>query len=543
MTGSCKQHADELDAPPHANDRTSADHCAGLERSTTAMGTTLTATLKRRRVSAVAMVALGAATLVLSSAGITRMALASQPPQPDAETTRAIEAANSISRAFRHAANAIRPSVVNIDTVKRQTIPAGREVPGGQQGIPEELRRRFFGGEAPQQFNPRGGRAPELRGQGSGVIIGSDGLIVTNSHVVNGADQLTVRLDDGREYPATVLGADPEADLALIKIEASDLTAATFGDSDALEQGDWVVAVGSPFGLEHTVTSGIVSATQRSSIGVSLYENFLQTDAAINPGNSGGPLVNLRGEVIGINTAIRSQTGGSDGIGFAIPSRTVQMVADGLKNGGVERGFLGVRPQPLDQELARSFGYDGRGVLIADVTESTPAHDAGLRDEDIIVRIDGRLVTTPHELISTVGNMMPGTKVKLEIFREGRTETLDAVLGKRPTERVATGPVPMTPEAPAFDAVRERLGIDIAGLDTTERAELGVRGGARVMAVAQGSPAAAVGIEPDDVIIALNRVSIDSPETLARAIGSMTAEQPLRLRVLRDGVVSVVLVR
>ena len=252
-------------------------------------------------------------------------------------------------------------------------------------------------------------------GQGTGVVVSSDGLVLTNNHVVEGASSLRVVMHDGEEIEGTIVGTDPDTDLALVRVEKTDLTAAQFGDSDSALVGDWVVALGSPFGLQQTVTAGIISAIGRETVGLARFENYIQTDAAINPGNSGGPLVNLSGEVIGINTAISSAAGGNDGVGFAIPSRMVMRVVNDLAfDGTMERGWLGVNIQQLDEDLAATFNFPSRhGVLISGVVADTPAERAGLEVGDIITAIDGTRVATTATLARTIAQSSADADVEI----------------------------------------------------------------------------------------------------------------------------------
>ena len=499
----------------------------------------------RRRLGFSAAAALGAASLVLATSVVTGFAVAGgSPAATDAATAAAIDQASGLSKAFRHATRAIQPSVVSIEAVKKApAAPAMRfggpnGGPGGQQlppGVdPEDLFKRFFGqgggGQGGAPFGPLPHATPEMRGEGSGVIVESDGYIITNNHVVAGADKLTVSLDDGRKFEATVVGTDAESDLALIKIESSNLPAATLGDSEDLETGDWVVAVGSPYGLDHTVTAGIVSATQRRNMGVAVFENFIQTDAAINPGNSGGPLVNLKGEVVGINTAIRSGGGGNDGIGFAIPTSTVRHVMDGLKAGKVERGYLGIRPQMLDEHLASSFDFHGEGVLVADVVAGEPGAKAGLQPGDIITRIDGSEIDSPAALVNAIGSRTPGSTAKLDLVRDGKRMTLDATLGSRPGAPGQTGGgAPAA--APAPEGL-EALGLRAEPIDegNRERFQLGESAGLVVTDIAEGSPAAKAGLQPGDVILNAGGREITSAKDLAEARKD-AGDKPLRLRV------------
>jgi len=324
---------------------------------------------------------------------------------------------------FNKVATAIRPSVVSITTVRR--FQAGAL--GPSQDPPSPF---FFRFPLPQQQF-------EQRGLGSGVIVSSDGYILTNYHVVRQADELKVLLSSGKRQTAKLVGADAATDLAVLKVDAQDLVPAPLGDSEKLKVGDWALAVGSPMGLDKTVTAGIISATGRANVGIADYEDFIQTDAAINPGNSGGPLVNLRGEVIGINTAIASRSGGNIGIGFAIPSNMAKKVQQAIvEEGSVTRGRLGVLVQGLTEELANQLGYDStQGVVVSQVASGSPASDAGLKPGDIILTYNGKKVTGPAQIRNVVAGTAPGTEVELEIFRDGSRQTLTVTIGSQSSER------------------------------------------------------------------------------------------------------------
>ncbi len=431
---------------------------------------------------------------------------------------QAISQAESISAAFRDAAKTISPSVVNITMVDRpDNVSFNQQQPQlrfRRQQVPDEFFRRFFGdGQGDViPFNIQPQPAPERRGQGSGVIIKSDGYILTNNHVVQGADELHVKLSDGHEYPATVVGTDPDSDLAVVKIDATGLPAAKFGDSDALQQGDWVVAVGNPFGLDHTVTAGVVSAKGRGNIGLNTYEDFIQTDAAINPGNSGGPLVNLRGEMVGINSAIHSSTGGSDGIGFAIPSNLAQHVAQSLMDDGrVDRGWIGVGVQPLTPDLASAFNYTGStGVVVTDVMDGTPAQESGLQSGDIIVEVDRRPIDSPRALVNTIGQREPGDRIRLTVARNGSEQVVPVTLALRPGEAQVTS----TPQA---SQPQSSLGLAVQPLNEDLRQQLGISAGSGLLVtdVQSGSAADRAGLQPEDVIVEANHSPVSSARDLA----------------------------
>ena len=354
-----------------------------------------------------------------------------QAPSQTPQEREALKYAHDLSLAFQQATKTIAPAVVNIVSTQRVEVPQRRRsrlrTPRGFEDFfgGDDFFERFFG---PQD---RSRRFREWRGQGSGLIVRPDGYIITNNHVVAEADEIQVKLANGREYEAEVVGTDEETDLAVIRIDATDLVPAVFGDSDAIQVGQWVLAVGNPFGYDHTVTAGIVSAKGRSGLGVAIYENFIQTDAAINPGNSGGPLVNLRGEVIGINTAITTRTGGSMGIGFAIPSNMARSVMDSiLDSGQVVRGWLGVQMAELTHDGADSAGFKGTtGVVIDQVMPDSPAEKAGLEKDDIITEFDGKSIGNMNELRNAVAQTAPETTVELTLFRQGKQRTVRVTLG------------------------------------------------------------------------------------------------------------------
>src|SRR5205809_1696173 len=326
----------------------------------------------------------------------------------------------------------VGPAVVNISTTQVRNTAQDVPSPFGGEDPSNELWKRFFGGQIP--------RGPQRqRGLGSGFIIDRDGTILTNYHVVDGAERPVVTLSDGRSFDAKVLGRDQKTDIAIVKINApQDLPVVTFGDSDRLEVGEWVLAIGDPFGLDHTVTSGIVSAKGRQ-IGAGPYDNFIQTDASINPGNSGGPLINLRGEVVGINTAIFSQSGGNIGIGFAIPTNSVKELLPQLKDKGkVVRGYLGTTVQKITPEIADSLGLkQQRGALVADVMKGSPAERAGIKTGDVIVEFNSKEIKDSGDLPALVARIAPGTSVSLKVVRDGKEVSLPIAVGEMKENEVA----------------------------------------------------------------------------------------------------------
>jgi serine protease Do len=411
------------------------------------------------------------------------------------------------SATFAELAEAVKPAVINV-TVKGRAPARG----------PEDL----FG--APWPFGPGPfGRGPNTgpdrprRGLGSGVIIDASGVALTNAHVVEGAEEVEVTLLDGSRHKAKVVGVDTKTDLAVLRIEgARNFPALRLGNSDEVRVGDWVLAVGSPFGLDATVTSGIVSAKARQ-IGAGPYDDFLQTDAAINPGNSGGPLVNMRGEVIGINTAI---VRGGSGIGFAIPSNLARRVsAELLEKGKVTRGWLGVSLQPLTPELAEAFKVkDRKGALVAEVQPDSPAAQAGLKSGDVIVGFNGKPVANPGELARAVAMTDPGQTARVTIRRDGVEKTLEVRLGEQ-----------------AGDVERARLGLSVQPVTPPIARELGLDSpeGVVVTRVEEGSPAEDAGLRRGDVIREINRRPIRSLADFEKAAQAVRPGEPITLRVQR----------
>jgi serine protease Do len=439
------------------------------------------------------------------------------------------DAARELSQAFRDVARQISPSVVAVHAT-RELEDRTTRFPGlDPNRDPLGDLRRFFGDQEP--FGPIPMPAPLLRGQGTGVIVDEGGIIATNNHVVANATKIEVTLQDGRRLEASIAGTDPDTDLALLRVKEKGLPAARLGDSARLEPGDWVVAVGNPFGLDHTVTVGVVSALGRRNIGVASYENFIQTDAAINPGNSGGPLVNLDGEVIGINTAIRSSNGGSDGISFAIPSSTLASVMpDLLGEGRVSRGWLGVTPQDLTPELARSFGLepkDGalRGALLSEVLAGETAAEAGLRPGDIVLRIGDEPVRDARTFRDAIADLDPGTRARLTLLRDGEELERTVELGERPAR-----------EALAQRNVQGRgreagkpFGLGLDSLPPGLARGQDLPGGALVRSVEPDSPAARAGIVPGDVLLAVGKHDVDSATEADERLNE--AEDGVRLLV------------
>lgn len=434
-------------------------------------------------------------------------AVGSEPKLASNEQSRATDPdalrhAMGLSDAFRKAADIIRPSVVSITTERR--LPMMQRL--RPSAIPEEL-RRFFGDDFGRFFeSPTPNREGLQRGFASGIVVSSDGHVLTASHVVSKADRINVRTHDGTEFEARLVGTDPKTDVAVLKVEGTELTAAPIANSDQSRVGDWVIAIGGPFGLENSVTAGIISATGRQSVGIADYENFLQTDAAINPGNSGGPLVNLRGEVVGINTAIASRSGTNSGVGFAIPSNMVKSVMNALiRHGKVERGWLGVLVQDLTADLANSFGYkDKAGVLIGDVSKDGPADKARLKSGDIIIQFNGKAVSSASDLRNTVAETSPGTEVQIELFRDGRRVNVKMKLGT-----LAEAAVKNDDDS---DSTAAGIGLSARTLTSELAEQLGydeTQKGIVVTNVELGSLADRAGLSPRSVIVSMNGQSVE----------------------------------
>ncbi|WP_179060979.1 DegQ family serine endoprotease [Pseudomonas taiwanensis] len=425
------------------------------------------------------------------------------------------------------------PAVVNIST--RQKLPqrgaAGAPVMPDLEGLPPML-REFFERNMPQvPRNPQGGRQREAQSLGSGFIISKDGYVLTNNHVVADADEIIVRLSDRSELEAKLIGADPRTDVALLKVEGKDLPIVKIGKSDELKVGSWVLAIGSPFGFDHSVTAGIVSAKGRSLPNEN-YVPFIQTDVAINPGNSGGPLFNLDGEVVGINSQIFTRSGGFMGLSFAIPIDVAMSVADQLKSEGkVSRGWLGVVIQEVNKDLAESFGLDKpAGALVAQVQEGGPAAKGGLQVGDVILSMNGQPIVVSADLPHLVGNLKPGSKIQLEVVRGGSRKSLDMAIGALPEEgdemAAATGD--------GVERSSNRLGVSVVELTDEQKKSLDIQGGVVIKEVQDG-PAAMMGLRPGDVITHLNNQAITSAKAFTQVAKDLPKNRSVSMRVLRQG--------
>ncbi len=435
---------------------------------------------------------------------------------------------------FESVAEAVRPSVVSIAMKRPVEMPTELRIPMGRGDEPGlGLLQRQFG----QRGNPHASpySLPEEHGVGSGMILSSDGYVLTNNHVVADASELVVRLCDGREFTATVIGADPRTDLAVLKIDALDLRPLEFADSAQLKVGQWVAAFGTPFGLDQTMSSGIVSAIGRANMHITDYEDFIQTDAAINPGNSGGPLVDLHGRVVGINTAIVSSGGGSNGVGLAIPSNLVLSIYERLiKDGKVVRGWLGLSIQDVSPALADEFAFQdqyengARGVLVGDVTSNSPAEKAGLKPGDILTQLDGTAVSDVTHFRTAIADLAPSTGVEFVVWRDAKRIQVGATIGVAPGKVEASRPQRETGHG---------YGLEISDPNPDVCREFGLQRdvrGAVITNIVPGSPAAEAGLQAGDVIVEIGRVAVDDLASAARLLTARAGER-IVLRVQREG--------
>jgi serine protease Do len=457
---------------------------------------------------------------------------------PTAADSDAVASLRETGKAFAAVARSVSPSVVFIQVEGRALPQANPFGPGSPFG--DDFLRRFFGDQFPgAPREPQPNERNRVTGQGSGFVFRSGGgkaYVMTNNHVVQNAERIRVRFEDGREFDATVTGSDPQSDVAIIEIEQAGLPALPLARSAELEVGEWVVAIGSPFGLRSTLTVGVVSATGRTSLGINDYEDFIQTDAAINPGNSGGPLVNLDGEVVGMNTAIFSRSGGYMGIGFAIPIDLARAMAEQLiDNGQVTRGFLGVAIQPLTPELAESFGIDrSEGILVAEVTEDSPAAKAGIEVGDVIVGYQGNAVRDVGDFRNRVALTPPETRARIAVLRDGKRRELTARIGTLDASAQADA---------AGEATEDQLGLTVAPPSAESAQALGLSEGQGVLIteVDPRSVAAAAGLQRGMAILEVNRQRVNSPAEFRSAVQASTDNRAVLLVRSRQGQQYVVL--
>jgi serine protease Do len=436
-----------------------------------------------------------------------------------------IETLRNTGEVFAEIAEKVSPAVVFV-SVKQAVVQQMPDISFGDpfEEFNDEFFKRFFGQPFPRQYRrqqqPRQ-QKQIIRGQGSGFIISPDGYILTNNHVVEDANEIIVKLSNNKELLAKVIGKDPETDVAVIKIDANNLPIVQLGDSDKLKVGEWVIAIGNPFGLSHTVTAGIVSAKGRSRIGLTEYEDFIQTDAAINFGNSGGPLLNIDGKVIGINSAIFSQSGGYMGIGFAIPVNMAKYVYDRIiAEGKVTRGYMGIYGEDVSPEMAEHFGVkDRKGVLVDNVIENSPANKGGIEKGDIVVKMNGKVVDDWNNFRNEIAQIAPGTKINLTVIRDGKEKDITVELEVRES-KVAL--------AEAGGNESKQLGITVQDLTPELARQFGYpekTGGVIVTEVVSSSPADDVGIDQGTLITEVNRQKIENTrdfwELVKKAEGSI----------------------
>ena len=463
-----------------------------------------------------------AASLIISG-----LAASSSKPAPDKKTEAAApqELKLPVMASFAPIVKKVGPSVVQVDVTTKSK-------PASFQGLdPSNPFFRGFGG--PGFPGQRGRQEPAQHGAGSGVIVTRDGYLITNNHVVEGADEVKVILQDRREFTAKVIGTDPKTDVAVLKIDAQDLPAAELADSDAIEVGDVVLAIGNPFGIGQTVTTGIVSAKGRATMGLA-YEDFIQTDAAINPGNSGGALVDAQGRLVGINTAILSRSGGNQGIGFAIPVKLANSVMDSLvRDGRVTRSYIGVMIQDLTPALARQFDLkENAGALVGEVKPNDPADKAGIKSGDVLVEFDGQTVKDGRHLRMQVAQGKPGSTVNVKVMRDGKARTLKLTLKELPGDKQLA-----SKSRNDADHQEALVGVAVNDLDAATRQQFGIPAdvkGVMVAEVEPGSPAYEAGLRPGSVIQEINRQPVKTAEDATRLTENVKDKTTL-LRVWNKG--------
>jgi len=443
---------------------------------------------------------------------------------------REIRTLDDLNKAFVDLAKSVNPSVVTVFTERVYRVRQDRMFPFFR-GPFDDFFEDFFGRRQPREEPEE--REYRRSGLGSGVIVGKDGYIITNNHVIENADTIRVRLIDRRTFPAEVVGSDPQTDIAILKVDANDLPAIPLGDSDAIEIGEWVLAIGSPLSpeLAHSVTSGIVSAKGRTGVGLAEYEDFIQTDAAINPGNSGGALVNMNGELIGINSAIATRTGGFQGIGFAVPVNMARMVMESLlAHGEVIRGWLGVIIQDVDDILAQAMELPvSEGALVSDVQEDSPAEQAGLQQGDVIVKLNGKQILSTSQLRNEVASRAPDSNITLTIIRDGEEQTLEATLGRLEPDEIAA----VEPD----EEIDELLGFRVTNLTDENAQRYGLdraRPGVVVSEVRRNSMAARQGLREGDLITHVNRQQVENQSQFYENVRGMQRGDSILLNVTRD---------
>ncbi|MGA2711514.1 MAG: Do family serine endopeptidase [Bryobacteraceae bacterium] len=477
-----------------------------------------------------------------------------QTAAPDA-TPLTIPPAAPVENEFTRVAKELEPSVVNISidyipkaATQSRATPRRRQQPqdddddqNGQGGLPDFFQRFFGQGGGGNQFQFGEPQDVPSQSLGSGVVVDRNGYILTNNHVVEKATRIKVKfMNDPTEYPATVIGTDKETDLAIIHVDRKGLAAARIGNSDAMQPGDWSIAIGSPFGFQATVTAGIISAISRDIPGDSnaSFQHFIQTDAAINPGNSGGPLANIKGEVIGINTMIASRSGGYQGIGFAMPINTaVKVYNEIIKAGHMTRGSIGITFEP-DQNTAllKVYGAD-HGIFVRTVVPNGPAEKAGVKEQDVLTSINGKPVTKGQDLIDLVADSPVGSTLKVGVIRDKKPMTLNIIVADR-TKLFAGGLNGNAPEEPGAepDTSKMKFGMSVQGLKPADRENMGFKGtgGVLIASIEPGSFADDIGLQKGDVIVELNREKVNGPEDIRRIQNALKPGQPVAFQVMRQ---------
>ena len=479
----------------------------------------------------VAAAALGLALIV---GGLTGSVVQSSSEQPTYTVASGARTQIVFDQGFSPVVKSAAPAVVNISSSRVVRAPEGNPLGPAD----ESILRRFFGEDFMRQFRiPRERREHSL---GSGVIVNSNGYILTNSHVVMGATNVKVALSDRREMPGKIIGVDPGTDIAVVKIDTDHLSVLPFGDSSKVEVGDIALALGNPFGLGRTVTMGIVSATGRGGLGIEDYEDFIQTDASINPGNSGGALINVRGELIGVNTAILSPSGGSLGIGFAVPSNMVRTVMDQIvKTGKVTRGYIGVSVQDITPELAAAMKIpQTRGALIGDLDPKGPAAQNGLQSGDVIVEADGKAIEDSRMLRLIVGSKAPGTQLSLRVLRNGQPRNLTVKLDQLPVKETASTETPTRQKGSAPETIQSRIGVAAVELTPEIAQHLKVPNDVKGVVVAdveEGSPAADAGLQLGDVVQEVKHKPVHNVADFYSQLTAARGSNPILLLLNRDG--------
>ncbi|GBD97080.1 MAG TPA: DegQ family serine endoprotease [Nitrospirae bacterium] len=434
----------------------------------------------------------------------------------------AVDFLTKTGQALAEVAEAVKPAIVNISTVRTEKIMGSPFSPFYN----DPFFRKFFGNQFRHPQKPRERKSASL---GSGVIVSPDGYILTNNHVIKNADKIKVLLPDKREFTGRIIGSDPKTDLSVIKIDAGNLSTLSFGNSDALRVGELVLTIGSPYGLNQTVTMGIVSAVGRANVGIAEYEDFIQTDAAINPGNSGGALVNVKGELVGINTAIFSTTGGYQGIGFAIPSNMAKIVMDSLiEKGKVIRGWLGVSIQAITPELAQQFRLEkDYGTLVADVVEGSPAEKAGLMRGDVIIEFNGKKIDEPYILRNIVADTPPGTEAEMKVIRDGEIKSLTVTIVEIPAKAEKTPAV--------FQNALKGVSVQDLTPDIYRQLNLPEKIRGVVITDIESESPADTRLLPGDVILEINRKAISDIEDYEAIVSKIKPDMDVLLLVFRRG--------